>query len=78
MSPADEAKLREAVLRALRIPAQRYRADLKLGDLEEWDSLGHLELIAQIEASFGMTFELDDIPQLDSLAAIRSRLAPRS
>lgn len=77
MSPADEAKLRDAVLRALRIPAQRYREDLKLGDLEEWDSLGHLELIAQIEASFGMTFELDDIPQLDSLAAIRGRLPPR-
>ncbi|MBV9622087.1 MAG: acyl carrier protein [Gammaproteobacteria bacterium] len=74
MSGVDEDKLRAAVLAALRIPAARYQPDLKLGDLEEWDSLGHLELISQLESTFGVTFNLEDIPQLDSLAAIRMRL----
>ena len=74
MSGVDEDKLRAAVIAALRIPAERYQPDLKLGDLEEWDSLGHLELISQLESTFGVTFNLEDIPQLDSLAAIRMRL----
>ena len=74
MTGVDEEKLRAAVLTALRIRAERYQPDLKLGDLEEWDSLGHLELISQIESSFGVSFDVDDIAQLDSLAAIRARL----
>jgi acyl carrier protein len=70
----DEERLRRAVVAALRIGNERYRADLKLGDLEEWDSLGHLELVAEVESAFGISFALDDIPTLDSLEAIRARL----
>lgn len=70
----DEERLRRAVLVGLRIPHDRYRRDLKLGDLDEWDSLGHLELVAQIESEFGITLSLDDIPNLSSLDAIRERL----
>jgi acyl carrier protein len=70
----DEERLRRAVVTALRIGNERYRADLKLGDLDEWDSLGHLELVAEIEAAFAVSFALDEIPKLDSLEAIRARL----
>jgi len=70
----DEERLRRAVVAALRIGNERYRADLKLGDLDEWDSLGHLELVAEIESAFGVSFDLEEIPKLDSLEAIRARL----
>jgi acyl carrier protein len=70
----DEERLRRAVVAALRIGNERYRADLKLGDLDEWDSLGHLELVAEIESAFGISFGLDEIAKLDSLDAIRARL----
>jgi len=70
----DEERLRRAVVAALRIGNERYRPDLKLGDLEEWDSLGHLELVAEVESAFGISFGVDEIPTLDSLETIRARL----
>jgi acyl carrier protein len=70
----DEERLQRAVVTGLRIGPERYRRDLKLGDLDEWDSLGHLELVAQIESEFGISLDMDDIPKLDSLDAIRARL----
>jgi acyl carrier protein len=70
----DEQRLRRAVIAGLRISPDRYRRDLKLGDLDEWDSLGHLELVAQIESEFGISIDLDDIQELVSLDAIRARL----
>jgi acyl carrier protein len=72
--PVDESRLRRAVVTALRIKDERYRPDLKLGDLDEWDSLGHLELVAQVEKEFGVSLELDDIPKLTSLDALRAHL----
>ena len=72
--PVDENRLRRAVCAGLRINDDSYRPDLQLGDLDEWDSLGHLELVAQIESEFGVSLTLDDIPSLTSLDAIRNRL----
>ena len=74
----DEERLRGAVIAGLRIKPGQYRADLKLGDLEEWDSLGHLELIAEVEKAFGVSLSLDDIPKLSSLDALRAHLAALS
>ena len=48
--PVDENRLRRAVVTGLHIKDDRYRPDLKLGDLDEWDSLGHLDLVAQLES----------------------------
>jgi acyl carrier protein len=72
--PVDEERLRRAVVAGLRISRERYRPDLKLGDLDEWDSLGHLELVAQIESEFGVSWDMDEIPKLTSLDVIRERL----
>jgi acyl carrier protein len=73
----DENRLRSAVVAGLRIPDDRYRSNLQLGDLDEWDSLGHLDLVAQIESEFGVSLTLDEIPTLISLDAIRRYLEAR-
>jgi acyl carrier protein len=72
--PVDESRLRRTVVTALRIKDERYRPDLKLGDLDEWDSLGHLELVAEVEREFGVSLDFDDIPKLTSLDALRAHL----
>lgn len=72
--PVDENRLRRTVVSALRIKDERYRPDLKLGDLDEWDSLGHLELVAQVEKEFGVSLDFDEIPKLTSLDALRAHL----
>jgi citrate synthase len=71
----DEAKLKVAVLRGLNLPEDKYRPDLELGQVAQWDSLGHLGLIFAVEDQFGVKFESEKIPRLKTLAQIRSALA---
>lgn len=73
----DEQRLRSVVVQALRIADARYRPDLELGDLDEWDSVAHLELIAAIEQAFGVRLSADEIVELTSLEKIRARLSGR-
>jgi acyl carrier protein len=40
--------------------------ELKYQDIEEWDSVGHMELIAVLEEAFDIMFDTDDIIDLSS------------
>jgi len=71
----DSAKFRECVMRALNLPKGKYRPDLKMGDVEEWDSVAHLDLMSEIEREFGVRFDLDEITGLTSLPELRCRLS---
>ena len=37
------------------------KSDLKYNDIPEWDSIGHMALIAELEDSFEITLEMDDV-----------------
>ena len=39
-------------------------------DLEKWDSLGHLRLIMELEESFGIAFDDDQVVRLASVQQI--------
>ena len=41
-------------------------SELKYQDILEWDSVGHMELIAVIEDAFNIMFDTDDIIDLSS------------
>lgn len=41
-------------------------ADLKYQDIETWDSVGHMTLVAAIEDAFDIMMEADDIIDLSS------------
>lgn len=45
--------------------------------VEGWDSFGHLALIEALQSEFKVTFETEDIAQLDSVAQIQRILALR-
>jgi len=70
----DEARFRQVVTEALQIAASRYQPSLSLGDIEEWDSVAHLELISAIETVFGVRFSADEMLELTGLEQLRSRL----
>ena len=40
--------------------------DLKYNEIDEWDSIGHMTLIAALEESFKISFETDDIVDFSS------------
>jgi acyl carrier protein len=70
----DDAKFRECITRALKLHAGQYRADLSIGDVDQWDSVAHLDLMSELEREFGVRFDLDEMTELTSLPQLLGRL----
>jgi acyl carrier protein len=70
----DKLKFRECIIEALKLRREEYRPDLRIGDIEQWDSVAHLDLMSAIEQEFGVRFDLDEITTLTSLPELLSRL----
>ncbi len=49
--------------------------NLKIGDLKGWDSLGHVNLLLEIEKTFKMKFESSIFLSLDSIKKIKKNLS---
>jgi acyl carrier protein len=43
---------------------------LKLGDLEEWDSMGNFNLLLAVEDEFGIRFSVDQMGEIRSVRSI--------
>ena len=39
-------------------------------DVEKWDSMGHMNMVGELEKEFGIQFELDEIMELASVEII--------
>ena len=44
--------------------------DIRPGDLPEWDSMGHMMLMIELEKQLNAKFEYDDILAMDSIGSI--------
>lgn len=52
--------------------------DLAFGDLPQWDSLGHMEVMLRLEEQFGVAIDADAIAQLISVPEICRHLEASS
>lgn len=65
----------QAVLaEAIQVPFESISPDLAFGDLPEWDSLGHMEVMMLLEERFGIEINADTIAQLISIPEICAHL----
>ena len=51
---------------ALNISDDKLSENLKYNEIEEWDSIGHMTLIAALEEEFKISIETDDIIEFSS------------
>ena len=56
----------QAFITAFDINASVLGPDLKYESIQEWDSIGHMGLIAELEDSFDISMEMDDIIDFSS------------
>jgi acyl carrier protein len=70
----DRDKFRACVMRSLKLRSDQYRSDLRIGDIEQWDSVAHLDLMSEIEQEFGVRFDLEEMASLTSLPELLNRL----
>lgn len=58
------------IAEALQSPPELVTQDLAFGDLPEWDSLGHMEIMLHLEEQFGVVVDADTIARLISVEEI--------
>jgi len=64
----NREKLRTCFSQSLGIPVERVTDDLAYNTIEEWDSVGHMTLVAGIETAFDVMLDTDDILNLSSVS----------
>lgn len=68
-------RLRDCFSRSLGIPRERVVDDLAYNSLKEWDSVGHMALVADLESEFGVMFDTDDILGMSTVRKAREILS---
>jgi acyl carrier protein len=67
-------KLRECFSRSLGIPVEQVTDDLAYNSRKEWDSVGHMALVVELEGEFDVMFDTDDILGMSSVGKAREIL----
>jgi acyl carrier protein len=70
-----DARLRKLVSQLFHVDPETLRDDTRRGELDGWDSLGHLDLVAAIEEEFGLTLDPDAALEIESFGDARRTLA---
>lgn len=59
-------QLHKVFVEALELPAGVDVENLKYRDIEQWDSLGHMTLVAAIEDEFGVQLDTEQVIDMSS------------
>ena len=59
-------KYSEIFKTSLNVDADKVNENLKYNEIDEWDSIGHMALIAELEDTYEISMEMDDIIDFSS------------
>ena len=68
-------KLRDAFARALYLDSAGISEELAYNSIPEWDSVAHMALVAELERSFDVMLDTDEIIDMSSFGKARQILA---
>lgn len=68
-------EVRGLVAEVLQLPLGQVHDGLSFGDVAEWDSLGHMDLLMALEERYGVPLDEERITRLISIDAICRELA---
>ena len=63
-------KIRGVLADVFNEDASEVKADLEFGDLPQWDSMGHMDVMMALEEKFGIEVNAETISDLTSIALI--------
>jgi len=63
---SNSLKYKKAFIEGLGVDDKIITDKLKYNDIPEWDSIGHMTLMSNLEEAFSITLETDDIVDFSS------------
>ena len=67
-------RVRSTIASVWNVPAGEIPEDADATSLSGWDSLRHLELMLELEMTFGVRIPAEEVPELTSIGAIEEAL----
>ena len=64
-------KLNQILSEVFRLKAEDIHDNLKMKDIEKWDSLTHMDLVTSIEDELQIELSMDDIMSMKDIKTIR-------
>jgi len=61
-----DKKYKKVFIDALSLNGNQKVENIKYNEIDEWDSIGHMTLVSEIESAFNVTFDTDDIVNFSS------------
>ena len=62
---SDQA-YQDVFIQSLSINKDKFNNEIKYNDIPEWDSIGHMTLMSNLEETFNINIETDDIVDFSS------------
>lgn len=59
-------KYKNVFIESLSLKSDTFSEEIKYNDVAEWDSIGHMTLMSELEEEFKITLETDDIIDFSS------------
>ncbi len=63
-------RIQAIVADSIQVPLDMVTADLAFGDIPQWDSLGHMEIILHLEEAYDLSIDTELIARLVSIPEI--------
>lgn len=63
-----ENKIIGIIAKMLEVDVEEVELDTAVGDLPEWDSLHHLQIIAELEKEYGIKYAPEDLAELEDVS----------
>jgi acyl carrier protein len=67
-------KVRDVMANALGISVDKIAPSLAFGELDEWDSMGHMEVMVSLEEHFGVEINAETISEFLSIPIILAHI----
>ena len=63
-------QVRAAFKAAFDVEPQSITIETKPGDIPAWDSMGHVALVSSLERAFGLSFDVDEVMEMENVRQI--------
>ena len=63
-----EEKVIKIIARILEVDIEDIEMDTAIGDLPEWDSLHHLQIIVELQEEFNIKYPQEDLAELEDVS----------